>query len=223
MGTKQANRIADALEEMVFTGQFQEGERLDEMRLAKKFGVSRTPVREALQRLVATDLAEQLPRRGVFVRQPNSITLIEMFETMAEVEGVCGRLAAQRMTAEGLATLETLNGLCLDAIEQNDTDGYSRHNESFHHLIYRSAGNAFLEGEALRLYRRLKPFRRVQFQMRGRMQESVKEHEALVEAFAGGHAERACDILRSHVGTQGERFFHQMAQLRRNPDIRIAS
>ena len=223
MGNKQANRIADALEEMVFTGQFKEGERLDETRLAKKFGVSRTPVREALQRLVATDLAQQLPRRGVFVRQPNSITLIEMFETMAEIEGVCARLAAERMTAEGLATLESVNALCLEAIEKDDTDRYSSHNESFHHLIYRSAGNAFLEGEALRLYRRLKPFRRVQFQLRGRMQESLAEHNALIDAFRDGDADRACDILRSHVGTQGERFFHQMALLRRNPDVRIAS
>ena len=223
MKSKQANRIADSLEEMVFTGQFREGERLDETSLAKMFGVSRTPVREALQRLVATELARQLPRRGVFVRQPNSLTLIEMFETMAEVEGVCGRLAAQRMTAENLGRLEDLNRLCLNAIDEEDRDAYSRHNEKFHHSIYRYAGNAFLEAEALRLYRRLKPFRRVQFQMRGRMQASVDEHKALLASFADGHAERACEILRSHVGTQGERFFHQMAKLRRDPDIQIAS
>lgn len=223
MGTKRANRIADALEEMVFTGQFKEGERLDEARLAKRFGVSRTPIREALQRLVASELAQQRPRRGVFVRQPNSITLIEMFETMAEVEGVCGRLAAQRMTANALASLQELNRLCLSAIDKKDSDAYSRHNEKFHHAIYRYAGNTFLETEALRLYRRLKPFRRVQFQMQGRMQTSVSEHTALIEAFTDGQAERACDILRSHVGAQGDRFFNQMAQLRRDPEIRIAS
>lgn len=220
---KQADRIADALEEMVFTGHFNEGERLDETRLAQRFGVSRTPVREALHRLVSAGLAQQMPRRGVFVRQPNSLTLIEMFETMAETEGVCGRLTAQRMTYEGLDALRAANAECIAAVTADDADAYSQANEHFHHLIYSLCGNAFLEGEALRLYRRLKPFRRVQFRLRGRMSESLNEHENLIASFAEGNAERAAKILRAHVGTQGDRFYPQMAQLRRNPDLRIAS
>jgi DNA-binding GntR family transcriptional regulator len=92
--TRPADSIANTLEEMVFTGQVREGERLDEKLLAKKFGGSRTPVRKALQLLVSSKLAKQRPRRGVFVKQPASTTVIEMFETMAEIEAVCGRLAA---------------------------------------------------------------------------------------------------------------------------------
>lgn len=223
METKQADRIADALEEMVFTGQFSEGERLDETRLAHRFGVSRTPIREALQRLVSAGLAQQLPRRGVFVRQPNSITLIEMFETMAEMEGVCGRLAAERMTCEGLDALRSANSQCVAAIEADDALAYSQANERFHHLIYGLSGNSFLESEALRLYHRLKPYRRVQFRMRGRMAESLTEHETLISSFAEGNADRAARTLRTHVGAQGDRFYPQMAALKRNPDLRIAS
>lgn len=223
MDMKQADRIANALEEMVFTGQFQEGERLDETRLADRFQVSRTPVREALQRLVAAGLAQQLPRRGVFVRQPSSITLIEMFETMAEMESVCGRLAAQRMTCEGLQRLRSANADCIAAFDVNDAEAYSRANERFHLLIYRLSGNSFLEDETVRLYRRLKPFRRVQFQMNGRMSESLAEHETLIATFAEGNADRAAKLLRAHVGTQGDRFYPEMAKLKRNPDLRIAS
>jgi len=220
---KQADRIADALEEMVFTGHFNEGERLDETRIAQRFGVSRTPVREALHRLVSAGLAQQMPRRGVFVRQPSSMTLIEMFETMAEMEGVCGRLAAQRMTYEGLDALRATNLDCISAVEADDADAYSQANERFHKLIYGLCGNSFLEAEALRLYRRLKPFRRVQFRLRGRMAESLNDHEILIATFAEGNADRAAKILRAHVGPQGDRFYPQMAQLRRNPELRIAS
>lgn len=214
MDSKQADRIADTLEEMVFTGQFEEGQRLDETNLAKRFGVSRTPIREALQRLVVANLAEQRPRRGVFVRQPGSMTVIEMFETMAEIEGVCGRLAAERISSNALESLREANRLCQQAVDADDADAYSRHNEAFHHMIYAMAGNSFLANEARNLYRRLKPFRRVQFQMKERMLQSVAEHDLLIGALQERDADMAGQALRKHVGTQGERFFHQMAQLR---------
>ena len=223
MDVKRADRIADALEEMVFTGQLREGQRLDEASLAKKFNVSRSPIREALKRLVDADLARQLPRRGVFVRQPSSITLIEMFETMAEIEGVCGRLATSRMTSEMLAEFSALNAQCAAAVDTNDCDAYSRSNEAFHNFLYHATGNAFLEGEAVKLFSRLKPFRRVQFKMQGRMAASVAEHNDLIEAISQKEDNRAADVLRGHLATQGDRFYPQMAQLRRDPDIRIAS
>ena len=70
MSRRQADTIADALEELVFTGGFNDRDRLDELRLARQFGVSRTPIREALQRLVASGLAEQIPRRGCSSASP---------------------------------------------------------------------------------------------------------------------------------------------------------
>lgn len=213
--SRRADRIADVLEEMVFTGQFQDGERLDETSLAAKFSVSRTPIREALQRLVETSLAEQRPRRGVFVRQPPSMAVVEMFETMAEIEGVCGRLGAQRATQDSITALEAANRQCTRAIEVADANAYSRHNEAFHYVIYSLAGNAFLEGEARRLYARLKPFRRVQFQMHERMSQSLADHTAIISAITNGDCDKAAEILRLHIGSQGERFYQQMAVLRR--------
>ena len=223
MKNTQADRITALLEEMVLTGQFQNGQRLDEAGLALKFDVSRTPVREALQRLVMTQLAEQLPRRGVFVRQPSPLTLIEMFEMMAEIEGICSRLTAQRADKAELEDLKHLNTLCLKAIKDADAARYSQHNEAFHHMIYRLSGNSFLEAEAVRLYRLLKPFRRVQFRMRGRMADSVAEHGAIINAMTSGNFDVSAQLSRAHVATQGERFYLQMALLKRNPEYRIAS
>ncbi len=222
MDVRQADRIADSLEEMVFAGVFEQGQRLDEARLAKEFGVSRTPVREALHRLVSADLAKQLPRRGVFVQHPNETRLVEMFETMAEVEGVCGRLATQRISAQQLDALKSINRDCAEAIRNNDPGTYSHHNERFHHVIYRASGNGFLESEALRLYRRLKPFRRVQLRKHGRMAASAAEHDRLIDAMANGKEDVAAGELRNHVATQGTQFYEQMAMLRARQEQRAA-
>lgn len=214
MDIRQADRIADSLEEMVFTGHFEQGQRLDETSLAQLFGVSRTPVREALQRLVGVDLAEQRPRRGVFVKQPLSRRIEEMFEAMAEIEAVCGRLAAERMTKSDLRVLSDINEECKAAIDSDDPDAYSRHNEAFHLAIFAMAGNAFLAEEAGRLYRRLKPFRRVKFRLTERMRQSVREHDAFLNAISSRDPETAAYELRRHIGTQGPRFPQQMEKLR---------
>ncbi|MDK3075689.1 GntR family transcriptional regulator [Sedimentitalea sp. JM2-8] len=214
MSRSRTDSIADDLEEMIFTGQFKDGDRLDEIRLAARFNVSRTPIREALQRLVSSGLAAQMPRRGVFVRQPGPVELLEMFETMAEIEGVCGRLAARRISDTALQDLAAANARCQDAIAARDTDGYYRENQLFHQIIYRQSGNGFLEKEALRLQHRLKPFRRIQLRLRGRMAQSMAEHETIVSALTDGDAGRAADALRDHVAVQGEKFHHLMSHLK---------
>jgi len=214
MEIRRADIIADELEELVFTGEFSDGDRLDEIKLAERFCVSRTPIREALQRLVLSGMAEQIPRRGVFVRQPGPVELMEMFETMAEIEAACGRLAAMRISDEALVKLNAANKRCQIAIDASDSDGYYRENEQFHYVIYKQSGNSFLEQEVLRLHRRLKPFRRIQLRLRGRMAQSMAEHKAIVDALEDGDPERAANALRAHVAVQGEKFHHLIASLR---------
>lgn len=214
MEIRRADMIADELEEAVFAGEFGDGDRLDEVKLAAQFGVSRTPLREAFQRLIASGLAEQIPRRGVFVRQPGPVELMEMFETMAEIEGVCGRLAAMRISEQAIAVLVEANARCQQAIDNSDVDDYYRENEYFHHYIYKQSGNSFLEQEALRLHRRLKPFRRHQLRFRGRMAQSMSEHVAIVSALKEGDPDKAAQALRGHVAIQGEKFHLLMSSLK---------
>ncbi len=214
MEIRRADMIADELEELVFAGEFGDGDRLDEVKLAAQFGVSRTPLREAFQRLVASGLAEQIPRRGVFVRQPGPVELMEMFETMAEIEGVCGRLAALRISEQAIGVLVEANARCQQAIDNGDVDDYYRENEVFHHYIYKQSGNSFLEQEALRLHRRLKPFRRHQLRFRGRMAQSMSEHVAIVSALKEGDPDKAAQALRGHVAIQGEKFHLLMSSLK---------
>ncbi|MEQ8444236.1 MAG: GntR family transcriptional regulator [Alphaproteobacteria bacterium] len=214
MEPKRADIIANEIESLIFSGEYGDGDRLDEHDLAERFGVSRTPIRESLQRLAFSGLVEQIPRRGVFVRQPTPVELMEMFEVMGELEASCGRLAAKRISDSAIEELRTANHRCRDAMEAADTDRYYAENEVFHTTIYRESGNSFLDGETRRLHRRLRPFRRMQLRLRGRMAESLREHEAATDALAAGDADMAANVLRGHVSIQGEKFYHLIAKLK---------
>jgi len=211
MNEKIADQVREGLEEMITTGKFSDGERLDEVRLAEKFGVSRTPLREALQSLAASGLLELLPRRGAFVRHPGLIELVEMFEVMAEFEAMCGRGAVRHITDEQLVIIHNTITACETAVECGDRDQYYRENELFHHTLYESCGNSFLMEQAKNLHKRLKPYRRMQLQVRGRMPQSMSEHRSVVEALEKGDADAVANILRTHVSIQGEKFNDYMA------------
>lgn len=214
MDMRRADTILDDLEQMIVTRDFADGERLDEIRLAERFGVSRTPIREALQKLAASGLVEQIPRRGVFVRQPGPVELVEMFEAMAELEAACGRLAALRISEQALASLREANGLCQLAVETGDADSFYRENENFHHLIYAASENGYLEDQAKRLQKRLKPFRRMQLHLRGRLPQSMAEHETIVAALSQSDGNSAANALRTHVAVQGEKFHRLLTHLK---------
>ena len=214
METRRADMIVDELEQSILMGEFANGARLDEIKLADRFGVSRTPVREAFQKLEMSGLVEQIPRRGVFVRQPGPVELMEMFEAMAELEAACGGLAAVRISNDALDDLKAANAVCQKAVDQGNADDYYRENERFHHIIYRASGNSYLEAEAARLHKRLRPFRRMQLHLRGRMQQSMKEHEAILQALSDGSANRAAKDLRGHVAVQGAKFHNLLASIK---------
>lgn len=211
MVSRSADKIRENIEQRIVEGEFKDGERLDEVRLANLFGVSRTPLREALRMLAGSGLVELIPKRGAFVRHPGIVELVEMFEVMAELEALCGRLAARRISSGDLAKLTVAARACELALEGEDPDAYYHRNEEFHQLIYTAGGNNFLVAEASRLQKRLRPFRRMQLRARGRMKQSMAEHAVILKALEDGDADAAAEALRSHVTVQGERFHDLLA------------
>ncbi len=199
---KRTERLRDVLEEEILTGVLRPGDRLEELQLAERFGVSRTPIREALFQLSAAGLIEQRPRR-----------LMEMFDVMAELEAMCARLAARRATAEDLAAVRKAHEGCAQAAERGDCDGYYYENEIFHESIRTASRNEFLVEQADALQKRLKAYRRLQLRARDRLRASFAEHESIVAAIEAGEAEAAAEAMRGHVMVQGERFADLLASL----------
>jgi DNA-binding GntR family transcriptional regulator len=198
---------------MIAMGQLLPGQHLDETELAERFGVSRTPIREAMQQLASMGVVVIRPRRGAIVADLGPQQLVEMFEVMSELEATCARLAARRMTPEEQVTLRAAHQACKDALDAQEPDEYYYKNEAFHEAIYAGSHNQFLIEQARSLYRRLRPYRRLQLRVRNRLAKSYAEHDGVVQAILEGDGEKAAHLLREHVMIQGQRFADLMASL----------
>lgn len=210
---KRSETLRESIEELIAIGKLAPGQHLDETDLAERFGVSRTPIREALIQLASMGIVVTRPRRGAIVAEIGPQQLIEMFEVMAELEAMCGRLAARRMSSAEHASLMAAHQACKDACDATDPDTYFYKNEAFHALIYAGSHNAFLAQQALVLQRRLRPYRRLQLRVRNRLGKSFEEHDGVVNAIIAGDSARTEDELRQHVMIQGQRFADLVASL----------
>jgi DNA-binding GntR family transcriptional regulator len=214
----QALKLRDALEDEIVNGILKPGHRLDEASLAERFHVSRTPIREAFKYLVGSGLVETIPNRGTFVASVGLPQLIEMFEVMAELEGMCARLATRRISDAQSEELRSLLEGCARAKEKGDPDAYYYENERFHDCIYRASHNRFLAQQARQLQMRLKPYRRLQLRVRNRASTSLEEHRNIVDAILSGDEGSAEASIKDHVRIQGERFTDFIATIGKQID-----
>ncbi|WP_407519748.1 GntR family transcriptional regulator [Methylobacterium oryzisoli] len=202
---RRAEALRDQLEQDIVTGHFRPGDRLDEQSLAARFGVSRTPIREALMQLASTGMVELQPRRGAFVACLTLKAVVERFETMAALEGMCGALAARRITEEQRTRLVEAHEACVEATRNGCADTYYYANERFHGTVYEACHNLYLAEQARQLHTLLKPYRRLQLRARHRVSQSLAEHAQIVEAITAGDSAQAEHHLREHILIQGER------------------
>ncbi len=210
---RRADALRDILEDEILAGRLAPGSRLEEPALAERFGVSRTPIREALLQLAAAGLIEHRAPRGSFVAEIGPRRLIEMFEVMAEFEALAARGTARRASPEAIAEIRALHEACAAPATAGDVDAYYYGNERFHAAIRAACGNAFLIEQAEQLQRRLKPYRRHQLRARGRIARSNEEHAAILAGIEAGDAEAAAQAMRAHVAVQGERVTDLLAAL----------
>lgn len=210
----QAAVVRTRIENAIVEGIFPPGTKLDPEELASDYGCSRTPVREALNQLAASGLVTVRPKRGTYVAQLGIEELTERFELMAEIEGVCARLAARRITDAELEALDAAQTACRERAEAGDSDGYYGENSQLHHLIYKATHNAALAEEARRLHAVLQPYRRMQLRVRNRMSQSFDEHDAVISAIRAGDGAGAEQAMRDHVVIQGDRFHDLVAAVR---------
>jgi DNA-binding GntR family transcriptional regulator len=200
-GVTRSDRLTQTLEEMILQGDLKPGARLDEATLAKEFGVSRTPVREAIQRLMAMELVEQKARKGPAVTVLPIPRLVGMFELMAEFDVLSARLAARRATGDERVHLRELIERSRKAID--DPHAYTQLNREFHWAIYAASHNDYLHAIALRTWKQLQPYRNFRLEQPERLRESLQQHELVLAAIVSYDAELAEKQMRHHVRLGG--------------------
>jgi DNA-binding GntR family transcriptional regulator len=198
LGPSSANLVR-TLEDDILNGVLKPGDRLDEQTLATRFGVSRTPVREALRHLASSGLVEIRKNQGATVRRLTTAELIEMFQVMAELEGLSARLCARRMSADEFEEMRRHNEECAALSKAGDEEAFFIANNMFHEVIFRGSHNKFLQVESRKLRNRVNVYRRhITFQPR-RMQRTVVEHGRIIDAIQAGDEEAADRLMREHV------------------------
>lgn len=192
-------RIETALLDDIAAGMVEPGEKLDETRLAERFGVSRTPVREALNRLAAQGVLVASDRRGVRVAQYSREELAQMFEVMHEIEAVCARIASQRLTLLARAEIEAAQADCQAAAAAADFTRYLKANEALHFAIYRATQNPYMQELASDFRRRTGPFRAKKFATAEDLVASAKSHDELLEKIFSADSDLASEGMRKHM------------------------
>ncbi|MBS0249045.1 MAG: GntR family transcriptional regulator [Proteobacteria bacterium] len=204
----RAEELRLQLADEIVRGVYAPGAALDETRIANRFNVSRTPVREAIRLLAASGLVEVRPHRAAVVARPDADQLANMFEAMAELEGLCAGFAAERMTISERRALEDIHEGLRVLIQSGDPQRYHEMNEAFHNAIYDGAHNGYLAELALSTRARVQPFRRAQFRNLGRLAKSHVEHDRVVEAILRGEKAAAAAAMNQHIILVREEYEH---------------
>ncbi|MTH79736.1 GntR family transcriptional regulator [Paracoccus aestuariivivens] len=202
MSERSADHIHALLSERIISGGLRPGAPLAEAAIAAEFGVSRTPVREALHRLSTEGLIERGARRAFIVRRMGVADLAELFEALGEIEATCAGLAARRMTEIEISALAT--------ILTDDANDYARLNSRFHAALRAGARNQVLTSLATDLERRSLPWRDASFRIRSdRIDRSREEHDDILRAITARDGERAAALMRTHMA----RSLHAISEL----------
>jgi DNA-binding GntR family transcriptional regulator len=195
----RAEELRLQLADEIVRGTLAPGSALDETDIARRFSVSRTPVREALRQLAASGLIEARAHRGAVVAQPSNERLSGMFEAMAELEALCAGLAAERMTPTERHRLEAIHEELRVLSHAGDPDRFHEINEHFHSAIYAGSQNGHIAEITLATRKRVQPFRRAQFRNLGRLAKSHAEHDRVVVAILRGDRNGAANAMRAHI------------------------
>ncbi len=206
--TTRAEELRLQLADDIVRGVLAPGSALDETELARRFSVSRTPVREAIRMLGASGLVEVRAHRAAVVAEPTPEHLAGMFEAMAELEAMCAGYAAERMTSIERRGLEDIHEKLRVLIQGGDPQRYHEMNEAFHATIYAGAHNSYLAELTLMTRARVQPFRRAQFRILGRLAKSHIEHDRVVQAILRGERTLATQCMHQHIITVREEYEH---------------
>jgi len=195
--TKMPARDAyDLILEAIDRHDYRPGDRLVESELADRFGVSRTPVREALQRLETQSLLTR-DGRSLIVASLDHDQLSELYVVRGELEGLAARLAAKHATPEEVQVLRDM--LDADQALRDDPDALSRANKRFHKQIHLASHNRFLVQQLDLVHRSMALLATTSIAAEGRGADTLAEHEAIVSAIEDGDGERAYSALRDHI------------------------
>lgn len=198
----QTDIIVKTLLDWIDAGRLNPGDEIEEATLVAEFGVSRTPVREALMRIEATGLMHRLPRKGARVFKPTLEEFLSILEVHAKLEGQAAGLAARRISSAGAIVLEAATVACEThhvTLGDAQPDSYYQLNLRFHAAVAEAAGNSFLLDMIKTNARKLMAYYRARYRYAGSIAASARDHRTITSLILAHDAEAAETAMRRHV------------------------
>jgi DNA-binding GntR family transcriptional regulator len=192
-------QVAERLRSRIFAHELPPGGWIDEQALASEYGISRTPLREALKVLAAEGLVVLKPRRGCYVTELSEQDIDEVFPVMALLEGRVAEEAARRATSADFAHLAVIHEELERHAAANDADRFFEANQRFHAALQTIAGNRYLAQLIDDARKVIKLTRRDSLRLEGRLKQSLAEHRAILEALRLKDADLAGQRMRDHL------------------------
>jgi DNA-binding GntR family transcriptional regulator len=188
--------VAELLRQRIFARELEPGSWIDELRIAEALGISRTPLREALKVLAAEGLVTMKVRRGAYVTEVNEKDLRDVYHLLALLESDAARVVAQCASAEQMAQISALHADLEQAV--GNRDRFFEINEAFHMLLLELAGNRWRDQMVADLRKVMKLNRHSSLFKEGRMEQSLAEHRAIVQALTERQPEQAAKRVSAH-------------------------
>ena len=193
------DEVAERLRELIRSGDLEPKARLNELELSVRFGISRTPLREAIKILATEGLLELLPNRGARVASISDEEIEEMVEVVAGLEAIAADLACRHITEAEIAAIEERHAAMLSAWQTGDERGYFRLNREIHEAVMRASRNATLQGIYANLSGRIQRARYAAHKTPEQWQRAVGEHERMVLLLRERDGEALAALMREHI------------------------
>lgn len=202
--------VFNTLRTAIITGEFAPGERLMEISLAERLGVSRTPVREAIRKLELEGLVIMIPRRGAEVARITEAGLKEVLEVRCALEELAVELACMRIDEEGLEQLKKAHQEFVEAVKNGDTLEITNQDEAFHECIFEQSRNKRLLQMVNNLKEQMFRYRMEYVKEKSYHHELISEHEKMLEAIVARDVTAAKVIMKHHIQNQEQMILAQI-------------
>ncbi len=194
--------IFNSIREAIILGELKPGERLMEVQLAEKMGVSRTPIREAIRKLELEGLVVMVPRKGAYVADLTKKDIIDVLEVRAVMDGLATQLAAERITESEIKELNKITEQFSLCVEKNNLQGIIKKDIEFHDLIYKASRNEKLSQINNNIQEMIYRFRVVYLKNYNPFRDVSKEHSRIVEAITEHNSTEAQKWAVMHIKNQ---------------------
>jgi DNA-binding GntR family transcriptional regulator len=205
-------KILETIREAILRGTLKPGEKVAEPELAERFGISRTPIREAFRQLESEGYLTVIPRKGAVVASLSERDVEEFYAIKSILEGYAARMAAEKLSAKDIERLESINARLAQLAEEGDVKTFFRVHNEFHELFIRAAGNEKLLELIHQLMLKFNRLRMASLSLPGRMEISVQEHNKIIQAFKDKAGETADKLVSKTAAYGGQVLIQSMAR-----------